>query len=110
MLLIDEGILPDNTKMSPSFKSAIFFTNSCNFSSVIFGETPVNSVSLSFPLTFTLILVIPSNSTNSDFIPSFCKSFTMKSPTNPATYPIAVDSIPKFFKTFETLIPFPPAL
>ena len=34
----------------------------------------------------------------------------IKSPTNPATNPIAVDSTSRFFNTLETLIPFPPAL
>ena len=96
--------------MSPSFKSEILSVNSCNFSDVISGETPVSSVSLSLPLIFTLILVLPSSSTNSDFMLSFFKSLIIKSPTNPATKPIAVDSTSRFFSTFETLIPFPPAL
>ena len=110
MLLIEDGMLPDKTSISPSFKSEILLVSSCNFSAVISGETPVSSVSLSFPLTFTLILVFPSSSTNSDLMLSFFKSLTIKSPTNPATNPIAIDSTSRFFNTLETLIPFPPAL
>ena len=103
-------MLPESTRISPSFKSETLLVSSCNFSDVISGETPVSSVSLSLPLTFTLILVFPSSSTNSDLMLSFCKSLIIKSPINPATKPIAVDSTSRFFNTFETLIPFPPAL
>ena len=85
LLLILSGILPESTRISPSFRCEIFSVSSFNFLSVISGESPVSSVSLSLPFTFTFILVFPSSSTNSALILSFFRSSTIKSPTKPAT-------------------------
>ena len=85
LLLILSGILPESTRMSPSFKCEIFSVSSFSFSPVISGDNPVSSVSLSLPFTFTFILVFPSSSTNSALMLSSFKSLTIKSPTKPAT-------------------------
>ena len=105
---IEDGMLPARKSTSPSPSSSSFFISSSTLSLLITGPAPLISVP-SIDFSFRLILETPSLiRMNSDFTPISCNLRIISSPTNPAVNPSAVFSIPRFIRTVETLIPFPP--
>jgi len=102
------GILPARINTSPSCNSSSFSYIFCNSSSWITGPIPLISLS-SFDFTLTLIRVIPSRTLiKSGANPSSFAPFSMTSPVKPAINPSPTLSIPRFARTWDTLIPFPP--
>ena len=105
---ITSGILPASTRISPSDSVSSFSYSFLISASPIAGPCPLISVS-SLERSFTLILEIPfSTLIKSARTPFSSNRSCILFPVNPARKPSAVFSKPRFFKTMETLIPFPP--
>ena len=103
--------LPDKTNISPFFIFSNFWNKISTLSLSIIGPVQLIAVSsvLEFFAIFTLILEFAfCNFTKSVFILYFSISSLILSPVKPAINPNVVVSMPKEFKTIETLIPLPP--
>ena len=102
------GMLPARIKISPSEIFSIFEKSASTALAGIFGPRALISVSVSdLSLTF-MRDVPPGMSINSSEQPRSAKSLFISAPVNPAQKPSAKLSNPKFLRTTDTFIPFPP--